>query len=72
MLTTARDRIAAATGAAFVVLIIIGNTLSIAGTSQGSHPSGAQVLKDAAHQAYRNAISPQRAGSFSTAKTMAA
>jgi hypothetical protein len=51
MLSTARDRIAAATGAAFVVLIIIGNTLSVAGTSQGSHPSGAQVLKDAAHQA---------------------
>lgn len=51
MLTTARERIAAATGAAFVVLIAIGNAISTAGTSQTSHPSGAQVLKDAAHQA---------------------
>lgn len=51
MLTTARERIAAATGAAFVVLITIGNAISTAGTSQTSHPSGAQVLKDAAHQA---------------------
>lgn len=51
MFTTARDRIAAATGAAFVVLIIIGNQISQSGTVQSTHPSGAQVLKNAAHQA---------------------
>lgn len=46
-----RDRIGAASGAAFVALIFAGNTINTAGTSQASHPSGAQVLKDAAHQA---------------------
>lgn len=51
MLTTTRDRIAAATGAAFVALIVVGNAISTSGTSQAAHPSGAQVLKDIAHQA---------------------
>lgn len=51
MFAPVRDRIAAVTGAAFVVLIIIGNQLSLSGTVQSTHPSGAQVLENAAHQA---------------------
>jgi hypothetical protein len=51
MLTTVRDRIGAATGALFVVLIMIGNQISMSGTDQSAHPSGAAVLKDAAHEA---------------------
>lgn len=51
MLTSTRARLAAATGAAFVVLLVVGDALSIAGTSQASHKTGAQVVKDAAHQA---------------------
>ena len=51
MLTSTRDRIGAAAGAAFVALIFAGNALDITGTSQAAHPTGAQVLKDAAHQA---------------------
>lgn len=50
MLTTTRDRIGAALGAAFVVLLFVGNSLATAGTDQSSHPSGAQVLKDTIHQ----------------------
>jgi hypothetical protein len=50
MLATTRDRIGAALGAAFVVLIFIGNALNTAGTDQSGHPSGVQVLKDVAHQ----------------------
>ncbi len=48
MLTRYRDRIGAATGAAFVVMIFIGNGLATAGQSQSGHPSGEQVLRDAA------------------------
>ena len=48
MLTKYRDRIGAATGAAFVVMIFIGNGLATAGQSQSGHPSGEQVLRDAA------------------------
>ena len=48
---TARDRLGAATGAAFVALLLVGNALSIAGTGPSSHPTGEQVLKDTAHQA---------------------
>lgn len=51
MLATIRERIGAASGAAFVALLFAGNALSVAGTSQAAHPSGAQVLQDAAHQA---------------------
>jgi hypothetical protein len=51
MLTTARDRMAAATGALFVVLIMIGNQISMSGATQSTHPSGAAVLRDAARQA---------------------
>jgi hypothetical protein len=51
MMFTVRDRVTAATGAAFVILIIVGNTLNTAGTSQSAHPTGAQVLRDVNHQA---------------------
>jgi hypothetical protein len=50
MLASTRDRIGAALGAAFVVLIFIGNAMNTAGTDQSGHPSGVQVLKDVAHQ----------------------
>lgn len=51
MLTTTRTRIGAALAAAFVLLILVGNSISTAGTSQDSHPSGQQVLSDIAKQA---------------------
>lgn len=51
MLTSTRDRIAAATGALFVVLVMVGNQIGVGGTDQSAHPSGAAVLRDAAHQA---------------------
>lgn len=51
MFTTVRDRVTAGAGAAFVILIIVGNTLNTAGTSQSSHPTGALVLRDVNHQA---------------------
>lgn len=51
MFTIVRDRVTAAAGAAFVILVFVGNTLNTAGTSQSSHPSGAQVLRDVNHQA---------------------
>src|SRR3954466_9004619 len=50
MLATTRDRIGAALGATFIVLIFIGNALNTAGTDQSGHPSGAQVLKDVVHE----------------------
>jgi hypothetical protein len=50
MLDTTRDRIGAALGAAFVVLIFVGNAMNTAGTDQSGHPSGVQVLKDVTHQ----------------------
>jgi hypothetical protein len=49
MLATTRDRIGAALGAAFVVLIFIGNSLNTAGTDQSAHPSGEHVLRDTIH-----------------------
>jgi hypothetical protein len=51
MPTNTSDRIGAATGAAFVVLIFVGNSMNTAGTSGGAHPTGEQVLRDVAHQA---------------------
>ena len=48
MLTSTRDRVAAATGALFVVLIVVGNQLDIGGTDQSAHPTGSSVLRDAA------------------------
>jgi hypothetical protein len=50
-----RDRIGAATGAAYVTLIMIGNMLYTADSSQSSHPTGEQVLRDVEHQASSNA-----------------
>lgn len=48
MFTTVRDRVAAATGALFVVLIVVGNQIDVSGTDQSAHPTGASVLRDAA------------------------
>jgi hypothetical protein len=49
MQITTRDRIGAALGAAFVVLLFVGNGMSTAGTDQSAHPTGEAVLRDAAH-----------------------
>lgn len=51
MLINIRERVAAATGALFVVLIVVGNAINVAGTDQSGHASGRRVLKDAGHQA---------------------
>lgn len=51
MLTTTRTRIGAGLAAAYVLLILIGNSIATAGSSQDSHPSGQQVLHDVAAQA---------------------
>jgi hypothetical protein len=48
MLTSPRDRIAAATGALFVLLVTVGNQIAVSGTDQSAHPTGASVLRDAA------------------------
>lgn len=50
MFTTVRDRIGAVTGAAFVVLTMVGNEMATAGSAQAARPAGEQVLRDAAHQ----------------------
>jgi len=57
MFTTVRDRVAAATGALFVVLIVVGNQIDVSGTDQSAHPTGSSVLHDAA-------------GAYSTAHTI--
>jgi hypothetical protein len=49
--TTLRDRAWAATGALFVILILLGNAMNTAGTSADAHPTGETVIKDLAHQA---------------------
>lgn len=51
MLTSVRDRAAAATGALFVLLTAVGNQINVSGTDQSAHPAGAAVLRDATHQA---------------------
>jgi hypothetical protein len=51
MISTVRDRVGAATGAAFVALIIVGSSLTTAGTSSAAHPTGEQVLLEEAHRA---------------------
>jgi hypothetical protein len=51
-MVTIRHRIAAATGALYVILILIGNTLATSGDSTSTHPTGAQVLRDAARHAH--------------------
>jgi hypothetical protein len=48
MLTSTRDRVAAATGALFVVLVVVGNQIDVGGTDQSAHPTGASVLHGAA------------------------
>jgi hypothetical protein len=50
MPTTVRDRLGAVTGAAFVILILVGNQMASAGPAEPAHPTGDQVLKDAARQ----------------------
>ncbi|HET6815681.1 MAG TPA: hypothetical protein VFH66_00435 [Mycobacteriales bacterium] len=45
-----RDRVGAAMGAAFVVLIFVGSGMSTAGTTQSGHLTGGQVLNNVAHQ----------------------
>ena len=50
-----RHRVAAATGALYIVCIIIGNTLATAGDSSSSHPTGAAVLRDVERQAHSGA-----------------
>ena len=48
---TIRHRVAAATGALYVILIIIGNTLATSGDSSATHPTGVRVLRDAERHA---------------------
>ncbi|HEX4699143.1 MAG TPA: hypothetical protein VH857_07255 [Actinomycetes bacterium] len=50
MPTTVRYRLAAATGAAYILLILVGNTLSTRGASTAAHPTGAAVLRDVERQ----------------------
>jgi hypothetical protein len=50
MSTTVRDRIGAVTGGAFVALILVGNQMASVGSAQSAHPTGEQVLRDAARQ----------------------
>jgi hypothetical protein len=56
MSTTIRDRIGAATGAAFVALIMVGNQMASGGSADSAHPTGEQVLRDVAHQASSTAF----------------
>jgi hypothetical protein len=56
MPTTVRLRLAAATGAAYILLILVGNTLSTRGASRSAHPTGARVLRDAEHQVHSAAV----------------
>lgn len=48
---TLGHRVAAATGALYVVCIMVGNTLATSGDSTSMHPTGAAVLRDAARHA---------------------
>jgi hypothetical protein len=56
MSATVRDRLGAVTGAAFVVLVMVGNEMATAGSGQSAHPTGDQVLRDAAHQASSTSV----------------
>ena len=49
--STTRDRVGAATGAAFVAVLFTGNAMATAGGSSAMHPTGAEILRDAAHAA---------------------
>ncbi|MGZ4597014.1 MAG: hypothetical protein ACXV4A_10285 [Actinomycetes bacterium] len=48
-------RAAAATGALYVLCIIVGNTLATSGDSSSMHPTGAAVLRDAERHAHSGA-----------------
>jgi hypothetical protein len=50
--TSVKDRIGALCGAAYVVLILVGNQLAVAGEKQG-HPTGADVITQANREAHR-------------------
>jgi hypothetical protein len=56
MPTTVRDRLGAVTGAAFVILILAGNQMATAGPAEPAHPTGDQVLRDAARQVSSAAV----------------
>ena len=51
MSVSVRDRIGAATGAAFVALVLIGNPMTNASPAQNTGSAGEQLLRDAAYQA---------------------
>src|SRR4051794_27063389 len=52
MLTsTTRDRVGAATGAAFVAVLFAGNAMATSGQSSSMHPTGQEILRDATHAA---------------------
>jgi hypothetical protein len=55
-MVTIRHRLAAATGALYVILIIIGNTLATSGDSTSTHPTGARVLRDAERNAHSGQV----------------
>ena len=55
-MVTIRHRLAAATGALYVILIIIGNTLATSGDSAAMHPTGARVLRDAERHAHSGQV----------------
>jgi len=52
---TTRDRVGAACGAAYVVLILVGNALAT-GTNGPAHPSGTQVLRDMENRSHSTAV----------------
>jgi hypothetical protein len=55
-MVTIRHRLAAATGALYVILIIVGNTLATSGDSTATHPTGARVLRDAERHAHSGQV----------------
>jgi hypothetical protein len=52
MPTTVRLRLAAITGAAYILLILVGNGLATSGASASAHPTGAEDLRDVEHQVH--------------------
>jgi hypothetical protein len=55
-MVTVWHRLAAATGALYVILIILGNTLATSGDSTATHPTGARVLRDAERHAHSGQV----------------
>jgi hypothetical protein len=47
-----RDRLLAASGALYVLLVIVGNQIAMSGNDQSAHPSGEAVLRDVARQVH--------------------